>query len=473
MRCSAPVNADSFIYPRNPGVSVSNFVLGVRMFQERRVVITGLGALTPLGLTLDQTWQNLLKGVSGIGLITLFDVSDLPVRVGGEVRGFDATNYMDRKLVRRTSRTTQLAIAAATMALHDAQLDVTKIDPYSIGVSLGAGVAGLDKTVEGVMSIADGGTRVNPLGVVSSLANMPAALVAAQFNLQGPNATTVTACASGVQSIGEAAEMIRRGWAEVMLAGGSDAPILRISILGFNAIGALAQRNDETACRPFDATRDGTSLSEGSAVLILEELTYAQKRGARIYAEVLSHATNLDTHNVVEPDMSGVSAANTVRSAIERSGLQPGDIDYIHAHGTATQANDIAETRAIKVVFGEKAYATPISSIKSMTGHTLGAAGAIGVAVSAKAINEGWIPPTTNYSTPDPDCDLDYVPNVARQVSVNTALINAFGFGGQNACLVIAKTNLPEVKQPPGGFLVEMAGIEPASEKGDGECLQA
>ncbi len=409
------------------------------MNSQRHVVITGLGALTPLGLTLDETWQGLLQARSGIGPITLFDAGDLPVRVAGEIKGFDPTDYIERKQVRRTSRTTHLAIAAATMALHDARLDVAKINPYSIGVSLGAGVAGLDKTVEGVMSIADGSTRVNPLGVVSSLANMPAALTAAQFNLQGPNATTVTACASGVQSIGEGAEMIRRGWADVMLAGGSDAPILRISILGFNAMGALAQRNDATACRPFDATRDGTILGEGSAVLILEELTHARQRGARIYAEVLGHAANLDTNNIVEPDMTGQSAANTMRAAIDRSGLHPCDISYIHAHGTATKANDIAETRGIKIVFGEKT--PPISSIKSMTGHTLGAAGAIGAAVSAKAIIDGWIPPTTHYVLPDPECDLDYVPNAARQVDVNAVLINAFGFGGQNACLVIRKTS--------------------------------
>jgi len=406
---------------------------------DRRVVITGIGALTALGLTCAETWDGLLQARSGIGPITLFDASDLPVRVAGEIKNFDATHYSDRKQVRRTSRTTHLAIAAATMALQDAQLDVTKIDPYRVGVSLGAGVAGLDKTVEGVMSIAAGGTRVNPLGVVSSLANMPAALTAAQFNLQGPNATVVTACASGVQSIGEGAEMIRRGWADVMLAGGSDAPILRIGILGFNAMGALAQRNDATACRPFDATRDGTTLGEGSAVLILEELSHAQRRGVRMYAEVLGHAINLDTNNIVEPDMTGQSAANTMRSAINRSGLRPDEISYIHAHGTATQANDIAETRGIKIVFGEKA--PPVSSIKSMMGHTLGAAGAIGVAVSAQAIASGWIPPTTNYATPDPECDLDVVPNEARQVEVSAVLINAFGFGGQNACIVIRKTS--------------------------------
>jgi 3-oxoacyl-[acyl-carrier-protein] synthase II len=408
---------------------------------DRRVVITGIGAVTALGLTFAETWEGLLHARSGIGPITLFDASDLPVRVAGEIKGFDATHYMDRKQMRRTSRTTHLALAAATMALADAQLDVTKIDPHCIGVSLGAGVAGLDKTVEGVMSIADGGTRVNPLGVVSSLANMPAALTAAQFNLQGPNATMVTACASGVQAIGEGAEVIRRGWADVMLAGGSDAPILRIGILGFNAMGALAQRSDATACRPFDATRDGTILGEGSAVLILEELTHARRRGARIYAEVLGHATNLDTNNIVEPDMTGQSAATTMRAAINRSGLPTTAISYIHAHGTATRANDIAETRGIKLVFGEQA--PPVSSIKSMTGHTLGAAGAIGVAVSAQAITTGWIPPTTNYSTPDPECDLDVVPNKARQIDVNAVLINAFGFGGQNACIVIRKT--PEV----------------------------
>jgi 3-oxoacyl-[acyl-carrier-protein] synthase II len=406
---------------------------------DRRVVITGIGAVTALGLTFAETWEGLLHARSGIGPITLFDASDLPVRVAGEIKDFAAAHYMDRKQMRRTSRTTQLALAAATMALADAQLDVTKIDPHCTGVSLGAGVAGLDKTVEGVMSIADGGTRVNPLGVVSSLANMPAALTAAQFNLQGPNSTIVTACASGVQAIGEGAEVIRRGWADVMLAGGADAPILRIGILGFNAMGALAQRNDATACRPFDATRDGTILGEGAAVLILEEFTHAQQRGARIYAEVLGHAANLDTNNIVEPDMTGQSAANTMRAAINRSGLPTTAISYIHAHGTATRANDIAETRGIKLVFG--AQAPPVSSIKSMTGHTLGAAGAIGVAVSAQAVTTGWMPPTTNYATPDPECDLDYVPNQARHIDVNAVLINAFGFGGQNACIVIRKTS--------------------------------
>lgn len=411
------------------------------MFQQRRVVITGLGAVTALGLTLDETWQNLLQGRSGIAPITLFDARDLPVCMAGEVKGFDAADYLDRKQVRRTSRTTHLAMAAAQRALADAALDLSAMDPYSMGVSLGAGVAGLDKTVDGVMSIADGGTRVSPFGVVSSLANMPAALIAAQFNLQGPNATTVTACASGVQSIGEGAELIRRGWSDVMLTGGTEAPILRIGILGFNAMGALAQRSDATACRPFDATRDGTVLAEGSAVLILEELIHAQQRGARIYAEVLGHAANLDTNNIVEPDPAGQSAAHTMRAALERSGLQPNDVSYIHAHGTATKANDLAETRGIKIVFGERDIAPPVSSIKSMLGHTLGAAGSIGVAVSAKAIVDSWIPPTTNYSTPDPDCDLDYVPNVARQVQVEAVLINAFGFGGQNACIVIRKTS--------------------------------
>ncbi len=407
---------------------------------NRRIVITGIGALTALGATFADTWQGLLQARSGIGPITLFDANDLPVRMAGEITGFDATQYIDRKQVRRTSRTTHLAIAAATMALHDAQLDVAKIDPYCVGVSLGVGVAGLDKTVEGVMSIADGATtRINPFGVVSSLANMPTALTAAHFNAQGPNASLVTACASGVQGVGEGAEMIRRGWADVMLAGGAEAPILRIGILGFNAMGALAQRNDATACRPFDATRDGTILGEGSAMLILEELTHARRRGARIYAEVLGHATNLDTNNIVEPDMTGRSAANTMRQAIARSGLQPTEISYIHAHGTATKANDLAETRGIKIVFGGDV--PPVSSIKSMTGHTLGAAGAIGVAVSAQAITTGWIPPTTNYATPDPDCDLDYVPNVARQIAVNAVLINAFGFGGQNACIVIKQAS--------------------------------
>jgi 3-oxoacyl-[acyl-carrier-protein] synthase II len=411
------------------------------MNEERRVVITGLGAVTPLGLTLDETWPRMIKGESGIGPITLFDASDLPVRIAGEVKGFDAADHLDRKMVRRTSRTSHLAAVAAQAALHDGNLDLSKIDPTSIGVYIGTGVPGFDRQIEGVTSVADGNTRVNPFSVVSSLGNMAAAVLCTQYDLQGPTATIVTACASGLQAIGEAAEMIRRGWADVMLAGGTDALILRPCFVGFDSAGALSRRSDDPAkaCRPFDADRDGTVLAEGAAVLILEELSHARQRGAHIYAEVTGYAVSADAYSLFESDPTGQSAAQTMSLAIRRAGLRPSDIDFVQAHGTATRANDIAETRGIKLALGETAHTTPITSIKSMIGHTLGAAGAIATAVTIKSMHDSCLPPTINLDTPDPECDLDYVPNVARPHAVNNALINAFGFGGQNACVVVRR----------------------------------
>jgi beta-ketoacyl-acyl-carrier-protein synthase II len=415
------------------------------MNRSRRVVITGLGALTPLGLSMAETWPRLIRGESGLAPITFFDAGDLPVRFAGELKNFDATHYLDRKLVRRSSRCTHLALIAAQEAMRDSGLKIGEIDATSIGVNIGTGVGALDRTIDGLMSVADGSTRANPFGIISALDNMPAALISAHFNTQGPLSTTVAACASGLQAIGEAAETIKRGWAQVMIAGGTDALVLRVSIVGFAAMGVLAKDNDHPAqaCRPFDLTRDGLVLSEGSGIVILEEYDHALKRGAHIYVEVLGSASTSDTHSLAEPDPSGQHGAQTIQAAIERSRLLPTEIDYIHAHGTGTQANDAAETRAIKLVLKDAAYQTPVSSIKAMVGHAMGASGAIGLAVTAKAIIESLIPPTINYRTPDPECDLDYVPNVARSMRIDTALINAFGLGGQNACVVIRKT--PEV----------------------------
>jgi 3-oxoacyl-[acyl-carrier-protein] synthase II len=412
---------------------------------DRRVVITGIGAVTPLGLSIDETWPCLKRGESGIGPITLFDAGDLPVRIAGEVKNFNPLDYMDRRTARRTSRSSHLALAAAQQAVTDSRLDFTAIQSDRIGVSIGTGVGGLDKTIEGLESIADRSTRANPFGIVSSLSNMPASLIASQFHAQGHTSTFVTACASGLQAIGEAAEVIKRGWADVMIAGGTDALILRVSIVGFNAMGGLSKLNDDPtrASRPFDANRDGLVLSEGSAMVILEEYTAALKRGAKIYAEIAGYASSSDAYNVAMPEPDGQGAAFAMKWAIERSGLTINDIDYIHAHGTATKANDISETRAIKSVFGDRAYKIPVSSIKSMIGHPMGAAGAIGLAVTAKAMQENIVPPTINYASIDPECDLDVVPNSAREVEVKAALINAFGFGGQNACVVIK--NLPEI----------------------------
>jgi beta-ketoacyl-acyl-carrier-protein synthase II len=414
---------------------------------DRRVVITGIGAVTPLGLSNDETWSRLKRGESGVGPITLFDASDLPVRIAGEVKNFNPLDYMDRRTARRSSRSSHLALAAAQQAVAESRLDFAAIQSDRIGVSIGTGVGGLDKTVEGLESIADGSTRANPFGIVSSLSNMPASLIASQFHAQGHTSTYVTACASGAQAIGEAAEVIKRGWAEVMIAGGTDALILRVSIVGFNAMGGLSKNNNDPtrASRPFDANRDGLVLSEGSAIVILEELTAALKRGAKIYAEIAGYASSADAYNVAMPEPNGQGAALAMKWAIERSArsVTINDIDYIHAHGTATKANDVSETNAIKSAFGDRAYKVPVSSIKSMIGHPMGAAGAIGIAVTAKAIEDGIVPPTINYSAIDPECDLDYVPNIARKVEVKAALINAFGFGGQNVCVVIR--NLPEV----------------------------
>jgi 3-oxoacyl-[acyl-carrier-protein] synthase II len=408
---------------------------------NRRVVITGMGAVTPLGLSLDETWSRLKRGESGVGPITLFDASGLPVRIAGEVKNFNPLDYLDRRSARRTSRSSHLALAAAQQAVADARLDYAAIQRNRVGVSIGTGVGGLDKTIEGLESIVDGATRANPFGIVSSLSNMPASLIASHFHAHGHTSTFVTACASGAQAIGEAAEVIKRGWADVMIAGGTDALILRVSIVGFNAMGGLSKRNDDPthASRPFDANRDGLVLSEGSAIVILEEYAAALKRGAKIYAEVSGYASSSDAYNLALPEPNGQGAALAMKLAIERSGLSINDIDYIHAHGTATKANDVSETNAIKSVFSDRAYKIPVSSIKSMIGHPMGAAGAIGIAVTAKVIEDGIIPPTINYESIDPECDLDYVPNVARKVEVKAALINAFGFGGQDACVVIKR----------------------------------
>ncbi len=413
------------------------------MTEPRRVAITGLGAITPLGLSLAETWPRLIRGESGIAPITHFDASDLPVRFAGEVKDFDPTQFLDRKLVRRSSRCVHLALVAAQEAVRDSGLNLGQIDATSIGVNIGTGVGALDRTIEGLASVADGSTRANPFGIISALSNMPAALISTHFNAKGPLSTTVAACASGLQAIGEAAEVVRRGWANVMIAGGTDALILRVSIIGFAAMNVLARNNAEPAkaCRPFDKTRAGLVLSEGSGVVILEDYAHAVQRGAHIYAEVLGSASSSDTHSLAEPDPSGENGALTLRWAIERSGLKTSEIQYIHAHGTGTPANDLAETRAIKLALGDDAQRVAISSTKAVLGHAMGASGAIGLAITAKAINQSLIPPTMNYATPDPECDLDYVPNVARQANIDTALINAFGLGGQNACVVIRKTS--------------------------------
>jgi 3-oxoacyl-[acyl-carrier-protein] synthase II len=405
-----------------------------------RVVITGMGAVTPLGLSVQESWDGLVAGRSGISHITLFDASDLPIRIAGEVKGFDVTPYVDIKEARRMARASHLALAAGVQAMADAALGDQVPDPERAGVVMGTGIGGFDAGLEGWDTFKSKGLRrVNPFTAMALLCNMPAHHLSLRFQCQAYNSTVVTACASGTQAIGEAAEAIRRGAADLMLAGGVEGMIHPVLVGGFIVMRVLAADNEcpEKAIKPFDARRDGFVCSEGSAVMVLERLDHALDRGARIYAEVLGYAANTDAYHVAIPDPEGAGAVRCMRWALNNAGVTPAEIDYINAHGPGTEVGDATETRAIKTLFGEHAYRVPISSTKSMVGHVLGGAGAIEAMACVKTIETGIIHPTINYEVPDPDCDLDYVPNVARKAGVRTILSNSFGLGGQNACLVM------------------------------------
>lgn len=409
---------------------------------ETRVVITGMGALTPLGLSVGETWSGLLDGRSGIAPITLFDASHMPIRIAGEVKGFDPVHFMDLKEARRMARCSQLAVAAAVQAMADAGLGDRVPDSERSGVVIGTGVGGLEAALEAWDAYrAQGLRRVNPFSVMASLCNMPAHYVSLRFQCQGYNSTVVTACAAGTQAIGEATEAIRRGNADLMLAGGVEGLIHEVMIGGFTVMRVLASDNEhpQQACKPFDARRDGFVAAEGAAILVLERLDKALDRGARIYAEVLGHAANTDAFHAAIPDPEGAGAVRVMRSALQDAGVAPNEIDYINAHGPGTQVGDRVETKAIKTVFGEYAYRVPVSSTKSMVGHALGGGGAIEAVACVKTITDGVIHPTINYEVPDPDCDLDYVPNQARRSDVRVTLSNSFGLGGQNACLVLGR----------------------------------
>ncbi len=409
---------------------------------RKRVVITGMGALTSLGLSVEETWTGLVAGRSGIGLITQFDASNLPIRIAGEVKGFDPTAYIDLKEARRMSRASQMSIAAGIQAMADAGLGDRVPDPERAGVVMGTGVGGFEMALEAWETYkAKGLRRVNPFTAMAMLCNMPAHHLSLRFQCQAYNNTVVTACASGTQAIGEAALAIQRGAADLMLAGGVEGMIHEVIIGAFTVMRVLADDNEhpERACKPFDARRDGFVSAEGAAVLVLERLDKALDRGARIYAEVLGYAANTDAYHAAIPDPEGEGAFRVMKWALESGGVQPDEIDYINAHGPGTEVGDPIETKAIKALFGERAYRIPISSTKSMVGHALGAAGAIEAQVCVKTITEGVIHPTINYEVPDPECDLDYVPNVARQANVRTTLSNSFGLGGQNACLVLRR----------------------------------
>ena len=412
------------------------------MNKRRRVVVTGMGAMTPLGLTLEETWEGLLAGRSGVGPITQFDASGLPVRIAGELKDFDPVRYIDFKAARRMARCSQVAIAIAQAALADAGFSLPLADEERVGVLVGSAVGGLDRAISGVDTFrAKGLARISPFIITSSLANMPSHHVSHWAGARGPISTVVAACATGTQAVGEAAEILRRGAADVVICGGVEALIHFAPIAGFCAMRALSARNDEPerASRPFDAERDGFVYSEGGALFVLETLEHARMWGARIRAEVLGHASSSDAFHVAQPDPEGMGASRAMRWALDDAGLTPDDVGYINAHGSSTPISDPIETRAIKRVFGERAYEIPISSTKSMIGHAMGGAGAIEAAACVLTVEQGIIHPTINLETPDPECDLDYVPEGARKADVRLALSNSFGLGGQNACLVLGR----------------------------------
>ena len=406
-----------------------------------RVVITGMGVISPVGSGLDAFWSGLLAGKSGIRRITQFDASNLPCQIAGEIPDFDPYKYLDRKEGRRIPRSGQIALSAAIMAVADAGLPETMPNPERASVIFGTAIGGVDHIIGGVEILhAQGYEKMSPFVVPYGIPNLSAFLIAKQFRCLGRNCTVATACATGTQAIGEATELIRRGESDIVITGGSEAIIKDYTIAGLCAMRAVSFNfNDdpEHASRPFDAKREGFVFSEGAGVLILESLEHALARNARIYAEIIGYASSADAYHVVAPDPNGVGPINAMRWSLEDAGISPVDVDYINAHGTSTLLNDSIETHAIKSVFGEQAYKIPISSIKSMLGHPIGAAGALEAITCAMTINKDWIAPTINYEIPDPECDLDYVPNQARQQKVKIALSNSFGFGGQNACIIL------------------------------------
>jgi 3-oxoacyl-[acyl-carrier-protein] synthase II len=409
---------------------------------RRRVVITGLGMVTPLGNDVPTSWQAALAGKSGVGPITLFDASELDTRFAAEVKDFDPVELFGAREARRMDRYTHFAMAAAQQAMHDSGLIVTDSNRHRVGTVIGTGIGGVGTLLDEAAKMAEQGPRrVSPYLIPMMLPDSAAGKVAITFNLRGPNMAVVTACATGNNAIGEATEIIRRSAADAMLAGGAEAGIVELAIAGFGNMGALSTRNHDPqgASRPFDAERDGFVTGEGSGMLVLESEEHALARGAHIHAEVLGYGSSADAYHITAPLESGEGAVQAMCVALDDAGLTPDRISYINAHGTSTTLNDKSETIAIKAVFGEHAYNIPISSTKSMTGHLLGAAGAIEAIMCVLAVRDGIAPPTINYQTPDPECDLDYVPNQARPLDIQTALSNSFGFGGHNACLVLGR----------------------------------
>jgi 3-oxoacyl-[acyl-carrier-protein] synthase II len=408
-----------------------------------RVVVTGLGALTPLGLTAEETWQGLLAGRPGIERITLVDLSECTSQIGGELKGFDPRSYLGAKKARRMARFSQLAVIAAQMALEDAGLALDEQEREEAAVVLGTAIGGTVAETEAAQNSMKrrGFMRVSPFHLTAMPPNMASFHVAEMTGFHGHNSTTVTACAAGAQAIGDATELIRSGRAEVALGGGTEATLCETAFASFAVMTALSTRNDDPAAasRPFDAERDGFVMSEGAAIFVLESLEHARRRGARIYAEILGYAANSDGYHAIAPNPEPTGPIKAMCQALADAGLGPADVDQINAHGTATPLGDVAETVAIKAVFGERAYRVPVTANKSMLGHGLGSAGAMESLACVLSIRDNQIPPTINLDTPDPECDLDYVPHTARAATVDVVLKNSFGMGNQNACLVLGR----------------------------------
>lgn len=408
----------------------------------KRVVVTGMGAVTPLGSTVETFWEGIRNGRCGIKMIEKFDTTEFKVKVAGEVEGFDPELYMTKKDVKRNDLFAVYALGAAVQAFEDSGLDMEKEDADRVGVIVGSGVGGLMTMEEQVTKMnAKGPARVSPMFITMTIGNMAAGNIAIRYGAKGICENIVTACATGTNSIGDAYHQIKDGKQDIIFAGGAEASICRIGIAGFTNLTALSQNPDpKDACKPFDKDRDGFVMSEGAGVLILEELEHALARGAKIYGEIAGYGTNADAYHITAPRPDGTGAAKAIQFAMEEAGINPEQVSYINAHGTGTHANEIGETAAIKLAMGDEAYRVPISSTKSMTGHLLGAAGAIEAIVCIKALEEGFLPATINYKTPDPECDLDYIPNEGRQVEdAQYALSNSLGFGGHNAVLCFKK----------------------------------
>ena len=409
------------------------------MDKRQRVVVTGFGALSPVGNSAAESWAAVVAGRSGVATITRFDPADYETRFAGEVKGFDPDAVLGKKESRRMDRHAQLGVAAALEARTNAHLADAGLDPFRVGVLMGSGMGAMETLEQGAETLLTRGPgRIGPFFAPMSLPNMAAGMAAIFLGAKGPCFGTVSACASSAHAIGESVEMIRRGVVDVMYAGGAEAPVTRLSVAGFGAMGALSKRNDapERASRPFDADRDGFVLGEGAAVLVLESLEHAEKRGATILAEVAGYAATDDANHMVQPAPDGEGVGRAMRLALADAGLTPGDIGYLNAHATSTKIGEKYETQAIKSVFGERAYMLPVSSTKSMTGHLLGAAGSLEATFCINALRRGCLPPTINYETVDPECDLDYVPNTAREAKVRAVMNNSLGFGGHNVSVI-------------------------------------